>query len=114
MKAISPIVATVLLIAIVVVAFGILNAWVFNFTKTSTGDLKTEGTRQTVCANSDVSFNVLKYCNNSLSGIIFNSGMIPLGNFTIYVIYQNGTQQLFELIILLEADFLWKLVPFPS
>lgn len=97
MKAISPIIATVLLIALVVVTAGIVNTWVYNFTKTSTKDIKKEATEQAVCAKAEISLNSLRYCNNFLSGIIYNDGAIALGNLTLHIIYQNGSQEKFEL-----------------
>lgn len=93
MKAISPIMATVLLIALVIVTAGIVNTWVYNFTKTSTKDIKKEA----VCVKAEISLNSLRYCNNFLSGIIYNDGPIALGNLTVYIIYQNASQQKFEL-----------------
>lgn len=105
MKAISPIVATVLLIAIVIVIAGIMNIWLSNFTK-STKDIKSEAEGQTGCSNAKISFQSIKYCNSSLSGIIYNEGMVDLGNLTIYVLYQNGTQQKNDLNKTLNAGYM--------
>lgn len=96
MKAISPIVATVLLIGIVVVIAGIINLWISNFSG-STKDIKKEAETQVGCLSAEIKSDNMMYCNSYLSGIIYNSGMENLGNITIYVIYQNGTQQKFDL-----------------
>ena len=92
MKAISPIVATVLLIGIVVVVAGIINLWTSNFFG-STKDIKKEAETQVDCLGAEIRSENIRYCNSYLSGIIYNSGMEDLGNITIYVIYQNGTQE---------------------
>jgi flagellin-like protein len=105
MKAISPIVSTVLLIAIVIVIAGIINIWLSNFTK-STKDINKEAEGQTSCSNAKISFQTIKYCNGSLSGIIYNEGMVDLGNLTIYVLYQNGTQQKNELNKTLSSGYM--------
>jgi flagellin-like protein len=105
MKAISPIVATVLLIAIVIVIAGIMNIWLSNFTK-STKDINSEAEGQTGCSNAKILFQNIKYCNGSLSGIIYNEGMGDLGNLTIYVLYQNGTQQKNDLNKTLNAGYM--------
>jgi len=96
MKAISPIVATVLLIGIVVVIAGIVNIWTSNFFG-STKDIKKEADTQVSCLNAKILSENIRYCSNRLSGIIYNSGMENLGNITIFVIYQNGTQQISDL-----------------
>jgi flagellin-like protein len=96
MKAISPIVATVLLIGIVVVIAGIVNLWTSNFFA-STKDIKKEADTQVGCLNAKILSENIRYCNTRLSGIIYNSGMENLGNITIFIIYQNGTQQISDL-----------------
>jgi flagellin-like protein len=107
MKAVSPIVATVLLIALVIIIAGIINIWLSNFTK-STKDIKNEAETQVGCSNAKVSFQTIKYCNGYLSGVIYNEGMKDLGNLTIYILYQNGTQQKNDLNLTLNAGYMDK------
>jgi len=97
MKAISPIVATVLLIAIVILTAGIVNLWIQTFTTSSIEDIKKEATEQFVCSKSELLVNYPRYCNGLLSGIIYNKGWVSLGNLTFHVIYQNASHQNFEL-----------------
>lgn len=104
MKAVHPIIATVLLIAIAVITAGIVNIWISNFTD-STKDIKKEAEEQAGCMNAEISLENLNYCNNFLSGILYNEGMKGLGNLTLYVIYQNGTQQIVDLNTSLNAGY---------
>lgn len=92
MKAVSTIVATVLLIGIVVVIAGIVNIWISNFFN-KTKDIKKDAETQVGCSNAAISLDNAKYCNGYFSGIIYNHGMADLGNLTIYTLYQNGTLQ---------------------
>jgi len=108
MKAISPIVATVLLIGIVVVIAGIVNLWISNFFS-STKDMKKDAETQLVCMNTEIISDNTRYCNNYLSGVVYNSGMADIGNITIHVLYQNGTQQKTDLNTSLPAG---HIIPF--
>lgn len=97
MKAVSPIVATALIMAIVIIVAAILNLWIHNFTSSSTENIKDEATQQVACSKAELLIDNSRYCNGSLSGIIYNTGLVNLGNLTFHVIYQNASQQAFEL-----------------
>jgi flagellin-like protein len=92
MKGISPIVASVLLIALVVILAGIINLWISKFFS-RTDDIKKDNDIQVGCSNAAIDIQNPKYCNNYFSGIIYNQGMVDLGNLTMYVFYQNGSLQ---------------------
>ncbi|MBI2547245.1 MAG: hypothetical protein HYW23_02250 [Candidatus Aenigmarchaeota archaeon] len=91
MKGISPLVATVLLIAFTVGVGGLISIWVTGFTQTSTSTVSKSGQTQIICSNGAISLTSLKYCNNNISGIIKNDGRITLGNMTLQTIFNNGT-----------------------
>ncbi len=92
MKGLSPLVATVLLIAFTVGVGGIISVWISGFTQTSSKIVSKEGETQIICSNGNIEVTTLRYCNNNMSGIIKNNGRITLGNITLQVIATNNSQ----------------------
>jgi len=94
MKGLSPLVATVLLIAFTVGVGGLISVWISGFTKTSSSIVSKEGENQILCSNGAIDLSNLRYCStiNNISGIIKNNGRITLGNITLQTIFNNGTQ----------------------
>lgn len=97
MKGISPIVATVLLIVIVLTAAGLIGMWFSSFTKENTETISQNSGREVGCSFGIVQLSNLKYCNSSISGWIRNMGTTTLGNLTAQVIYDNSTMQTYPL-----------------
>ncbi len=91
MKGISPLIATVLLIAFTVGIGGIISVWVTGFTQTSSKIVSKQGENQLICANGAIDLTNLKYCNNNVSGLVKNNGRIAVGNVTLYTVFNNGT-----------------------
>lgn len=91
MKGISPLVATVLLIAFTVGVGGIISVWISGFTQTSSKIVSKEGETQLICSNGAVDLSNLKYCNSNISGIIKNNGRIALGNITLQTVFSNAS-----------------------
>lgn len=91
MKGISPLVATVLLIAFTVGVGGIISIWISGFTQTSSKIVSKEGEGQIICSNGFIDLSNLKYCNANMSGIIKNNGRIALGNITLQVTGTNNS-----------------------
>lgn len=90
MKGISPIVASVLLIAITMTIAGVLAYWSSTFVSTS---LPTENSTMAKCRVAQFEFLNCKY-NSTAQTIIFslnNVRTVDLGNVTAYVEYSNGT-----------------------
>lgn len=96
-KGISPIIASVLLIAFTVAVAGIVISWGSNFFTTSTKDIGTAADKEITCSRGSVNIRNLKFSNPRLSGIIENNGQIALGNFTLSIVYQNATSENIEL-----------------
>lgn len=92
MKGLSPLVATVLLIAFTVGVGGIISVWISGFTQTSSKIVSKEGENQIICSNGAIDLSNLKYCSNNMSGIIKNNGRIDLGNITLQIIGTNSSQ----------------------
>jgi len=99
MKAISPLVASVLLIAITVAVSGLVGLWFTSFTRTSTGTVSREAEMQIACNSASMSFSNVCYDSQSkqLKGYITNTGIVNLGNISLQLIYDNTTSKLFYL-----------------
>ena len=93
MKGLSPLVATVLLIAFTVGVGGLISVWITGFTQTSSKIVSNEGEKQIICSNGAVDLTNLRYCSstNNISGIIKNNGRIALGNITLQTVFTNGS-----------------------
>ena len=93
MKGLSPLIATVLLIAFTVGVGGVISLWITTFTQTSSKIVSKEGENQLICSNGAIALSSLKYCSSTsnISGIIKNNGRIILGNITLQTVFINGT-----------------------
>jgi hypothetical protein len=96
-KGISYFIAAILLIAFAVSIGGLISAWLISFTRTSTSTVGQQASTQISCSYGGVDLKNLRYINSYLSGQILNTGMITLGNLSLYVIYSNSSQQRFKL-----------------
>ncbi len=90
-KGLSPLIATVLLIAFTVAVAGIVSAWITGFTKTSTTTVGDTATTELICSYGHISLSSMSYCSNRIAGIITNIGQVTLGNITLQELYTNQT-----------------------
>lgn len=90
-KGISPLIATVLLIAFTVAVAGIVSMWLTSFSTTSVEDVGKRADAELYCTYGALSVSDLQFCNSYLSGIIRNSGTVAIGNITIQITFQNAT-----------------------
>lgn len=97
MKGLSPLIATVFLIAFTVGVAGILSGWLTSFTKTTTSTVREQGELEIICNSGGITVSTLKYCSPRLSGAITNTGTISLGNITIQIFYANATNSKYYL-----------------
>lgn len=95
MKGVSPLVATVLLIAFVVAVAGIIAAWANSFATSQTQLVGQQSTTSITCSYGHVAVQSLKFQSAStrLAGTIVNTGTIALGNISVSVVYQNASSQ---------------------
>lgn len=93
MKGISPLVATVLLIAFTVAVAGLLSNWLTGFTSQTTQQVATSSTNTLSCSYGGISLGSLKFSStsNTLAGNIENTGTVSLGNVSLQIIYSNKT-----------------------
>lgn len=92
-KAISPLIATVLLIAFTIAVGGIISVFLTGFSKTQTKEVTIRSETELTCIYGGISISSLKYCNSRLSGIVENTRTISLGNLTLQIIYQNQSSE---------------------
>jgi flagellin-like protein len=97
MKGISPLVATILLIALTVAVAGMVSTWLFGFTRTSVQIVQEKANIEIICGNGGISFSDVCYSGDYLSGFITNTGTIALGNITITILYTNASIQRYYL-----------------
>ncbi len=92
-KGISPLVATVLLIAFTVAAASIISFWLIPFLTKFFQSTTEEADIQLKCSKGGISLFDLKYnlSSSTLSGKIENTGSISLGNLVMEIIYTNYT-----------------------
>ena len=93
MKGISPLVATVLLIAFTVAVAGLLSNWLTGFASQTTQQVGTSSSNTLSCSYGGVSLGSLKFSSssNTISGNIENTGTVSLGNVSLQIIYSNKT-----------------------
>ncbi len=92
-KGISPLIATILLIAFVIAVGGILSGWLVSFSKERTQEAATKGETDIKCSYaslyvSDANCNSTK---KTISLIAENTGNQDLSDFTLTVIYVNNS-----------------------
>lgn len=95
LKGVSPLVATVLLIAFVVAVAGIIAAWTTGFAKSQTAVVEQQSTYAITCGYGSINMKSLVFQSSGsrLAGTIENNGQISLGNITLRIVYQNATSE---------------------
>ncbi len=92
-KGVSPLIATVLLIAFTVAVAGIISSWLTRFTTTTSETVGSQATSELLCTRGGISLRDLKFCSGLLNGTIENTRQISLGNLTLQIVYKNQTVQ---------------------
>ncbi|MBI4017337.1 MAG: hypothetical protein HY366_00115 [Candidatus Aenigmarchaeota archaeon] len=92
-KGISPLIATVLLIAFVIAAAGILSNFVLPFTRERASEVSTTGTQNIKCSFANIFVKEAKWnsTTTTLSLTIENNGRESLKNFRASVLRTNNT-----------------------
>ena len=98
LKAISPMIAVILLIAFTVAIGGILSVWLTSVTQTQTSTAGSYATKVSKCAGVSLAIkNVTPIINNQITfQVSHESGTIPLTNVKIVIVYTNGSTATFE------------------
>ena len=95
MKGVSPLVATVLLIAFTISVAGIISIWLISFSRTSSETIGSEAEKQLICSYGGISLSNLRYSSSAgrMAGEVENTRTIVLGNISIQIMYTNATSQ---------------------
>lgn len=85
-KGISPLIATIMLIAFTMIVAGILAGWATRFVTTQVGTLQS-------CSNAQILIQNGYYnaSGHTLYLTVYNVGKVPLTGFTLIMTYNNGT-----------------------
>lgn len=92
-KGISPLIATILLIAFVIAVGGILSGWLISFSKERTEEARIKGETDIKCSYADLCIMDVNWndTETKLSLTAENTGSEDLTGFKIVVIYTNNT-----------------------
>ena len=91
MKGLSPLVATVLLIAFTIAVAGIVSIWLTGFTTNQTQDVTAKANIEVTCSYGGISFGNLRYSAGNISGNIENTRTVGIGKIAVQIIYDNKT-----------------------
>jgi len=91
MKGVSPLIATVLLIAFTVAIGGLISVWLTGFTRTQTESVGSQASTSITCSNGGLSLFSVSYCNPYLTGKITNTGTVSLGNISLTITFSNAS-----------------------
>lgn len=90
-KGISPLIATVLLIAFTVAIGGLISVWLTSFTRTQTSAVGSQASTSITCSNGNIALSSVCYGNSYLAALLTNTGSISLGNLSLTITFQNAT-----------------------
>jgi flagellin-like protein len=90
-KGISPMIATVLLIAFTVAVGGLVSVWMTSFTRTTTSEVSNQEETKIYCSYAGISISDVNYCSYYLWGAIENTNLKPIGNITLQIFWNNAT-----------------------
>ena len=94
-KGVSPLIATVLLIAFTIAVGGIISVWLTSFTTTTTQTVGKQSEAQIICGTGGIQLSNVGFCSPNITGYVSNTGSISLGNITFTVLYTNTSREMF-------------------
>jgi flagellin-like protein len=102
MKGISPLIATVLLIAFTIAVGGIISIWLTGYTTTTTEIISEESEARIACIGAGISLRDLKFNStiSYLTGNIENTGTVKLGDIDLHILYQNASVEKIPLCLI--------------
>ncbi len=100
-KGISPLIASVLLIAFTLAIAGIYSGWINSLIKSTTTEVQQSSETRVTCSYGGIALSNLKYnttaSNGNITGTIENTDIIALGNIDIEIFFTNATRYVSEL-----------------
>jgi len=105
MKGVSPLVASVLLIAFAIAVAGLYSGWITSFTKVTTEEVQEHSEKRVTCSYGGIALDDVKYnrTNGNMSGTVENTDLISLGNIDFEVFYTNASREKLDLSMVLES-----------
>jgi flagellin-like protein len=99
MKGISPLIASVLLIAFTIGVAALYSGWITTFTKKTTEEVQEHSEKRVTCTYGGIAIDDVKYnkTTGNLSGTIENTDIIDLGNIDLEIFYTNATRENLDL-----------------
>jgi len=94
MKGISPLIASVLLIAFTIGVAALYSGWITSFTQKTTGEVQEHSEKRVTCSYGGIVIDDVKYNQSSgnISGTIENTDIIDLGNIDFEIFFTNTTR----------------------
>jgi len=104
MKGVSPLVASVLLIAFAIAVAGLYSGWITSFTKTTTEEVQKQSEKRVTCSYGGIALDDVKYnrTTGNMSGTVENTDLISLGNIDFEIFYANASREKLDLNMNLE------------
>ena len=104
MKGISPLVASVLLIAFAIAVAGLYSGWITSFTKVTTEEVQEQSEKKVTCSYGGIALDDVKYNKTigNISGTVENTELIVLGNIDFEIFYTNASREKLDLNMVLE------------
>jgi len=96
-KGLSPLIATLLLIAFTVGVGSLISVWITGFTQTQTKTVSDQASTDIICSYGGISLSNIQYCSNRVSGKITNTGSITLGSLSLQILFTNSSNQKYSL-----------------
>ncbi len=101
MKGISPLLASVLLIAFTLAVAAIYSGWLTSFTRKTATEVEEKSTVRVTCSYGGIEISNLQYnstaSSGNVSGTIENTDIIDLGDIDIEIFFTNSTRYLLDL-----------------
>jgi flagellin-like protein len=94
MKGISPLIASILLIAFTVAVAGVVSLWLTSFSRTTTITVQQQAEIELICSYGGISLSNLNFCDPYLTGNMENTGTINLGNISLQIVYPMSASRI--------------------
>jgi len=106
MKGVSPLVASVLLIAFTIAVASLFSGWITSFTKVTTEEVQEQSEKKLTCSYGGIALDNVKYNKTAgnMSGTIENTDLITLGNINFEIFYANATREKLNLNMEIEPS----------
>jgi len=105
-RGISPLIATVLLVAFTLAVAGVYQGWIMTFTSKTTKEVGEHSEKRVTCTYGGIALDDLRYNKTTfnISGTAENTDVIPLGDLSLEIFYNDASREKYDLNFTLEPD----------